>query len=98
MEWSKVTDQEAYAMCKSLVLKSTEFSKCLDADKQRWVLCNLAFTSPVIFELLWSTAGILQATGEMRIWCADNLLYGSHWTLAVPIRSILKKARVLKRL
>jgi len=63
-DWSKATEQEAYDMCKSIVLKNTEFSKSLNADKQRWLLLNLAFTSHKLFEFMWSTWGILQATGE----------------------------------
>ena len=55
--WSKATDQEVYDMCKS---------KCLEADKQRRVLLNLVFTSPEVFDFLWITSGILQATGETR--------------------------------
>jgi len=78
---------------KSIVLENTEFSKCLDADKQLRVLLNLMFTSPEVFDFLWTTSGILQATSETRIWCAANRLYGSHWTLVVPVRLTLKKTR-----
>ena len=91
--WSSATDQEIFDMCRSLVLKKTPFSKSLEADNQRRVLLDLAFTSPEVFDGLWTTSGILQATGETRIWCAANRLYGSHWKLAVPILSTVKKAR-----
>ena len=72
-EWSKATDQEVYTMCKSIVIRTTEFSKSLTADKQRRVLLNLAFTSPAFFALLWSTTDILQvllidSMGLIRSW------------------------------
>ena len=92
-EWTKANAQEIYDMCTPLVIRSTESSKSLLADKQRRVLRDLAFTSLEIVYLLWSTSGLLQSTGETRLWTAANRLCGSHWTLAVPVHSNVKKAR-----
>ena len=76
--WTKATDQEIYDMCKFILLRKTAFSKGLLADKQRRVLLDLTFRSPEMFAFLSSSSGLLQATGETRLWSAANRLYGSH--------------------
>lgn len=44
-----------------------------------------------MFEIHWDRNGVLNATGETIVWQASNKLFGSHWTLAVTIKTAAKK-------
>ena len=86
-----MTASDAYSMCKTTALQSTNVSKSAEGHAIWKIMLHLAWTSPEVFDIHWSRNGPLNATGETRIWYASNKLFGSHWTLAVPIKSAVKK-------